>query len=191
MTGQELQGYGAAVAALLAEERLMPLGPGKPKEAMRTKLETMTAEDLFAGQAIRDQDMARACLAGIWLYHDFLDESHTISQAIASPSGSYWHGILHRREPDFDNAKYWFRRVGRHPIFDPLQRAARALAHAEELPPAAGFLTDQSAWDPLAFVDLCEECLTGTAPCMLLCQQIQQREWELLFDHCYRQALAG
>jgi hypothetical protein len=191
MTKQELQAYGPAVSALLAEERLMPVGPGKPNEAMRAKLETMTAEDLFAGQAIRDLDMARACLAGIWLYHDFLDESHTISQAIASPSGSYWHGILHRREPDFDNARYWFRRVGRHPIFEPLQEAARVLANAEKLSASARFLADQSAWDPLNFVGLCEECLAGTAPWMLLCQQIQQREWELLFKHCYRQALGG
>ena len=189
MTKQEFQAYGPAVTALLAEERLMPLGPGKPNEVMRAQLGAGTAEDLFAGQAIRDQDMAQACLAGLWLYHDFLDESHTISQAIASPSGSYWHGMLHRREPDFDNARYWFRRVGRHPIFDPLQQAARALAQVEKPPASAGFLTDQAAWDPFAFVDLCEKCLAGTTPGARLCQQIQQREWELLFEHCYRQAL--
>ena len=189
MTKQELQEYGPAVTALLAEERLMPLGPGKPNEVMRAQLGEVTAEDLFAGQSIRERDMAQACLAGLWLYHDFLDESHTISQAIASPSGSYWHGILHRREPDFDNARYWFRRVGRHPIFDPLQQAARVLANAERPSASARFLADQSAWAPLSFVDLCEECLAETAPCMLLCQQIQRREWELLFEHCYRQAL--
>ena len=53
--------------------------------------------------------MAACCLAGVWLLHDYLDESHTISQRIDTPSGSFWHGIMHRREGDFSNAKYWFR----------------------------------------------------------------------------------
>ena len=64
--------------------------------------------------------MALACMAGLWLRHDFLDESHRISQDLENPSGSYWHGIMHRRELDFSNAKYWFRRVGMHRVFEPL-----------------------------------------------------------------------
>src|SRR5713226_4508874 len=42
MTEQELQAYSPAVAALLAEERLMPLGPGKANEVMRAKLGAAT-----------------------------------------------------------------------------------------------------------------------------------------------------
>ena len=49
--------------------------------------------------------MASACLAGLWLYHDYLDESHAVSQSIHTPAGSYWHGLMHRREPDFANPK--------------------------------------------------------------------------------------
>ena len=60
--------------------------------------------------------MAEGCLAGLWLLYDFLDESHTISQSLDTLEGSYWHGIMHRREPDYENAKYWFRRVPVHPI---------------------------------------------------------------------------
>src|SRR5438874_740571 len=78
----------------------------------------------FPPSAVRDQDMAAACLAGLWLYHDFLDEAHRISQELDTTTGSYWHGLVHRREPDFSNAKYWFRRVGDHAIFPALQAAA-------------------------------------------------------------------
>ncbi len=52
--------------------------------------------------------------SALWLLSGELDRSHTISQQFESAEGSYWHGIMHRREGDFGNAKYWFRRVGSH-----------------------------------------------------------------------------
>ena len=97
--------YGPLIAELLAPERLAPLGPGVPNDAARPKLAALDGDRLLAPHSVRDRDMARACLAGLWLYHDFLDESHTISQEIGSTTGSYWHGIMHRREPDASNAE--------------------------------------------------------------------------------------
>ena len=60
-------------------------------------------------------------------------------------------------------------------------------ALAEPLP-AAEFLKTQRLWDADAFVDLCEASLEKQSPAELLCRRIQQREWELLFDYCYRHA---
>jgi hypothetical protein len=131
--------------------------------------------------------MAIACRAALWLYHDFLDEAHNLSQDLHTAEGSYWHALVHRREPDYDNSKYWFRRVGAHPVFDALRPEAARLAAANPHP-AAAFLTKQAQWNASAFVELCEAALAERAPCMLLCQKVQRREWELLFDHCYRAA---
>jgi hypothetical protein len=198
--------YGPIVADLLSVPRLAELGPGSPDRKRYDRLKQLTPENLVAPETVRDADMAAACLAGLWLYFDFLDESHQISQGIATPSGSYWHGIMHRREPDYDNAKYWFRRVGAHPVHEPLCRAARELAAegnaAEgsavagsaaggERDPAAGFLATQSSWDAARFVDLCRHAAKDGASCEPLCRQIQQREWQLLFDDCYRRAVRG
>ncbi len=123
----------------------------------------------------------------LWLRFNYLDESHKISQDVETPEGSFWHGILHRREGDFDNAKYWFRRVGTHPVFASLCRAAAELAAAAPEARAA-FLAGQKIWDPFAFVDLCAAAVRGQAKCLALCEDVQRREWELLFDYCWRKA---
>src|SRR5712692_4548746 len=144
------QSYGPFIAEILRKDRLSPLGPCRPTQPVPANLAALATnmEQAFAPHPIQDQEMAQACLAGLWLYHDYLDESHRISQGIETSSGSYWHGVMHRREPDFDNAKYWFQRVGKHPIFADLSAGAAELAAVVELHGAAKFLLNQPLWDP-------------------------------------------
>jgi hypothetical protein len=177
------------VRDLLRETRVAPLGPGTPNSAARPLLASATIANVFANARVKDTEMANCCLAGLWLYHDFIDEAHKICQEIETPTGSYWHAIVHRREPDYSNSKYWFRRVGTHPIFEQLHVVAKELGAT--MGGDATFLARQSAWDPFAFVDLCEGSAEGRGPHVDLCRKIQQREWELLFDHCYRRAYGG
>ncbi len=72
-------------------------------------------ERLLEHSALRAHD---TLAAGLWLYIDELDRSHTISQGISNATGSFWHGIMHRREGDFGNSHYWFNRTGFHPAMD-------------------------------------------------------------------------
>ncbi|HJZ55807.1 MAG TPA: hypothetical protein VKE74_12640 [Gemmataceae bacterium] len=164
--------YGPTVAGLLAE-RLTELGPGSPNAAVRDRLRSFDPmKDLGP---VADADMARACHAGLWLYHDFLDESHTISQEIETPTGSFWHAIMHRREPDAWNSKYWWRRVGSHPVLGLLREHAPVVGYA--------FTT------PEAFVDLCERVRGSGSDGEELAKRVQLLEWQLLFDWCYRHAV--
>ena len=181
--------YSQAVQLLLRADRLFALGPGQPDPEAGKQLRALGPEALFAPEKVYNPVCARACLAGLWLYFDYLDESHTISQDLSSAEGSYWHGIMHRREPDYGNSKYWFRRVGPHPVFEPLRRRAAALYAAAGKPADADVLGRQGAWDPYAFIDLCEAVALGRAGCEMLCRQVQRAEWDLLFDHCYRRAI--
>jgi hypothetical protein len=154
--------YPPALAELLSRLPLAPLGPGKPDASVRAALEALS-------------DLSATCRAGLWLAFDFLDESHAISQDIDTPDGSFWHSILHRREPDASNAAYWFRRVGEHPVFAVLARDAGEL----------GMQPAPARWDPFHFIDLCEKNRGAGTEQELLLRRVQRREWELLFDWCF------
>jgi hypothetical protein len=183
------ESFSRAIAELI-DKRLPELGPGRPNEMVRPQLAALSLESAFAGRRIVDRNAAQCCLSSLWLWHDFLDESHAISQEIDTIDGSYWHGIMHRREPDYANAKYWFRRVPQHPIFEPLAEAARELTAGKKLEPASEFLATQPTWDAFRFVDLCEAIALGRSQSEQLAREIARLEWRLLFEYCYRQAVA-
>ena len=188
MNAFDPQTYGPELAGVINLQRLGELGTGCPNASLRARLAALTLESAFAPHPIKDQQMADCCLAGLWLANDFLDESHAICQDIDTTTGSYWHGIMHRREPDFSNSKYWFRRVGDHPVFQPLASAAREIVAAVQVTGPAAYLTKLSEWEPFRFVDLCESVYHGDVSNQGVCRQIAAAEWQLLFDYGYRKA---
>lgn len=178
---------------------LNELGPGQRQKQICETLSSKSLDDLFAPLKPCVQNAARACVAGLLLLYDGLDESHLISQELHDATGSYWHGIMHRREPDYGNAKYWFARVRRHPVYPAVAAAAREIAreHLAMQPwPAANWLLNAGSWQAESFVDLCQAAATpspgrasGTpAQADLICRHIQRKETELLLEFCYRAA---
>ena len=162
--------YPPAVAELLAVPCPMPLGPGTPDGTVVEKLRRLSIPNA------RDAAAARACVAGLWLRFNHLDESHTISQGIDTPEGSFWHAVMHRREPDPDNSKYWWRRVGPHPVLEQLRGEA----------PDVGY----EFASPFDFVDHCERARGTGSEDQATAEKVQGLEWWLLFGWCYRKAVS-
>lgn len=92
---------------------------------------------------------------GLWLYVDDLERSHEISQSLHNRTGAYWHAIMHRREGDFWNSRYWLRQCEKHPAMD--------------------------WYDPHEFLAKVER-LHESNPMELV--EMQRREWKTLFDWC-------
>jgi hypothetical protein len=180
------------IADLLKESRLPELGAGHADLSKRGELEGRIPEALRASGSMVNEEMARACMAGLWLHFDFLDDSHRISQQIDSPEGSYWHGVMHRREGDFANASYWFRRAGDLPFFSELGKEAAQLLtglHADH--PELARLAKGGPWDPYRFVDICKACIKSIPAIEEPCKKLQFLEWRHLFDHTFAKITNG
>ncbi|MFN7933659.1 MAG: hypothetical protein U0R19_10045 [Bryobacteraceae bacterium] len=173
--------YNPRVSQILAldgnGERLMPLALGTCSSAeAKQLLEASSAAQLFPGARAPE-----AAFSGLWLYFSCLDESHSLSQDIHTRDGSFWHGIMHRQEPDPGNSGYWFHKVGSHPVFPQLAAAARELL--DQAPGARFKIKEQ--WDPFAFIDFVEQARRKPgSPDEALALRIQRAEWQILFDHC-------
>ncbi len=66
-------------------------------------------------------DCTPAVKAALCSMVDELEKSHTLAQEIHTPTGAFLHGIVHRREGDIWNSKYWFRQAGHHPVIDQIE----------------------------------------------------------------------
>ena len=168
----------------MATPELPSLGPG-PRQGvdglvpLTEKLDRVFADASFAG--------TRAVLARatVLLWHDHFAAAHAIAQEVETSDGSYVHAILHRREPDYDNARYWFRHVGHHPCFPELAVRASALLKSKHAPELERKLIPSGQWNSLAFVDACEavaEQPSGESQVLLL-RELQQVEFEVLLGH--------
>ncbi len=99
-----------------------------------------------------------ALASALWLYGGDLNRSHTISQSIEDATGSFWHGIMHRREGDFSNSHHWMRRAAGHPL----------IAARPDL-------------DPDRFID--QVAAANVVEKQELVQK-QSEEWQALFEFC-------
>ncbi len=171
-------------ASLLSTPEPPQLGPGprlgtQPLQPLQAAIDAAFAKHSIPAL---EREAARGL---VLLWHDYHDAAHEIVQSLETAEGSYVHAILHRREPDYSNAKYWFRRVRQHPCYESLAKAAETILKSSGAGALASKLAPGGRWDAFAFVDACEEAAVGQGNAGAL-RQVQAKEFELLLDHIVR-----
>jgi hypothetical protein len=173
------------IVLLLADGGLPELGPG-PRPGVLPHHELERSIDKALAKCELPSTNGELARALILLWHDRMDAAHEIAQGIENADGSFVHGIVHRREPDYGNARYWFRRVGDHPCFPELAtKASLLLSSVGDARNLRSKLVIDGKWDALAFVDLCEKDCRRNAPEheIALLRQLQGLETEVLLDY--------
>ena len=177
--------------------KLAPYEPGSEYEWLYSLLQAYQPEkDL---PEISSRPDAKAVKAGLLCIHDYLEESHQYSQSVQHDgrhrAGDYWHHIMHRREPDYSNAKYWSRAVGHHPLLDELPDVIAPLFAQFEDSQVLDWqtpLVSSGRWSLNEFVDCCaESAASGNSSLDTFSRQSQWIEMLLLLQRTSLDATTG
>jgi hypothetical protein len=131
-------------------------------QAMSHLLATTTGPE-EARAWVTNSQATPAVKAALWLYVDDLEKAHGIVQDLHNPSGSFIHAIVHRREGDYPNSKYWYSQAGRHPVIGAL-----------------------AGYQPYSFVDQAQKAGAANPPDLV---DLQRAEWKAIFDYVVQEGI--
>jgi hypothetical protein len=114
-----------------------------------------------------------------------IERAHEIVQSGSTSMDRYLHGVVHRIEGDYWNAKYWFQQINDRQLLakvsDTISKAPDSL-EIFELSKSLGIFDDRGQFSPQCWVDA-QAALTNTSSPSdrELIQRVAQVEWETLW----------
>merc|ERR1719350_2025085 len=111
----------------------------------------------------------------------------------AAQDATLAHAMQHLQEGDFvgsegsrlvgwDNASFWFRQAGEHPLYPRVLQEASAAAEGQ--PEAQAHVTSHGGrWSAEAFLRLCQQAASrGDTELLGFCAKVMNIEWRLLLE---------
>jgi hypothetical protein len=167
----KLPAYSTFVTEFLREAQLPRISAQEPTPDRRLIQRVAVAKDHeIAGE---DGPASRCTRSLLFIAAGGLDQAHRIVQEISTSDGAYIHGMVHRVDDDFDNARYWFRRAGVQPAATEMYRRAAA---------SSVRVASHPIWDPFLVTDMVETSRTAGVTEEL--RAVLTIEFEVLLESC-------
>ncbi len=150
-------------------------------------LVSVNPDELFQPEPVKDHNCAQAVISGLLIWNDCEDEAHKLAQNTPTAEGSYFHAIIHRREPDIWNSNYWFRKTGEHPVF------SLVYDYVTQYEPdnIKKELLTTNGWNPESFNQLVEKAQNSGNAADSDLVNIQHAELLFLIAHSYRHTIGS
>jgi hypothetical protein len=142
--------YPAFITDFLRDAQLPRLSAHEPPPDKRLIQRIAAAGDHEIAAA---NDSETKCIRSLlFLVAGGIEQAHGIVQELSTSGAAYVHGMIHRIDDDFDNARYWFRRAGHGPATAEMYRRAAANSLT---------ITSHPIWDPILLTDMLEASRTS------------------------------
>ena len=179
-----MKSYSEFVERLLVHQETLDLPlPTEPSDYLRIiRLREAPDAAILGDRPAADPALVPLLRAALFYFHNALPDSHEILNKASGDPAAYWHGMVHRREGDFENARYWMRRAGEQPTFAELHSRASD---------GSPNMRRQSGWDPFLFINLCEQFRFGADELRQEIVALQRAEVDVRFSYLWRHAVSA
>jgi hypothetical protein len=142
--------YSAFITDFLRKVQLPRLTAREPLPDKQLIQQTVAAKEHEIAQTNGPQATCARSL--LLLAAGDVDRAHRMVQEISTADAAYIHGVIHRIDDDFNNARYWFRGARMHPAGAEMYRRAAACSPT---------VARHSIWDPVLVTDMVETSRTA------------------------------
>ncbi len=160
---------------------------GKPYAAGKKAVEALTKRDMKDAKDPKSLPLVQGAL---FLCFDCWKEAHEIADSHEGTAAGHWlHAIVHRREPDAGNSKYWYAKVKTPAkVYEAIGNGVLALLKQQpvaELGPLVQKMEKSKTWEPETFVDLCDKFREEDpqSPVYQTLARVQELEWRGLAEY--------
>ncbi|NLE58325.1 MAG: hypothetical protein GX616_08190 [Planctomycetes bacterium] len=165
----------------------------QPNRRGKNALDELSDARLFSDVPLIDETMIAAVRGLLYLWNGWPDDAKRHVQSAPLNEWRYVTALCERMLGRWETARELFKKIPDQPFLAPLLKCAREILQTNSHQTIEKMLleSDESGgWDHLSFASLFNEAAMGRLGLVgeQAVSQIQLREFELLFNHCYEEA---
>lgn len=168
---------------LIFEDTLKNPLPGGPEDIEMVLRIRAASDAAVVGSAwLQDHSVLPLLRAGLFYFHDALDEARRLAEAPSGPLADYWRQMIHRRLGEFELARKYGRTAGELPPFQLMLRLVK-----DDCP----VMARQANWDAYLVNSLAEQFRFGETDLLPQLRRLQRVEFGQIYRYTWKLAVGG